>query len=80
MVLGALNSYGDLSYLIAVGSGAVVGGLIAWRRPKKPVGWCILGNAFSFSTGEFTRQYAIYGLATQPGALPFARLLASPPY
>ncbi len=28
-VFGAFNKYGDLSYLIAVGSGAVIGGLVA---------------------------------------------------
>ncbi len=30
--------------------------------------------------GEFARQYAIYGLLTEPGSLPFARAMASPPY
>jgi hypothetical protein len=30
--------------------------------------------------GEFTRQYAIYGLLTEPGSLPAARAMASPPY
>jgi tryptophan-rich sensory protein len=79
-VLAAFNRYGDVSFLIAVASGAVVGGLIARRRRRSPIGWFILGNALSFATGEFSRQYAIYGLTTQPGALPWARALASPPY
>lgn len=79
-VLAVPNQYGDLSYVIGVASGAFVGGVIAWRRPGNLVGWAILGNALCFSTGEFTRQYAIYGLVTRPGALPFARVLASPPY
>ena len=35
----------------------------------------ILGHALCFSLGEFGRQYAIYGVLTEPGALPFARAM-----
>lgn len=59
---------------------ALVGGLVASRRPRNPVGWIVLGHAFFFTLGEFSRQYAIYGLLTEPGSLPLARALASPPY
>jgi hypothetical protein len=81
-VLGILNRYDiwDLTFLFASVSAALVGGLIASRRPTNPIGWFILGHALCFSLGEFSRQYAIYGVLTEPGSLPLARAMASPPY
>ncbi len=70
----------DVSFLISEAVGALVGGLISARRPTNPVGWLISGHAFCFTLGEFTRQYAIYGLLTEPDSLPFARAMAWPPY
>jgi hypothetical protein len=82
-VLSVPNGYplGFLSFvLVPEVVAAPVGGLVASRRPRNPVGWIVLGHAFFFALGEFSRQYAIYGLLTQPGSLPLARALASPPY
>jgi hypothetical protein len=82
-VLFALNRYGvqDLPYfLVAEATATLVGGLIASSRPRNPVGWIVAGHALCFSFGEFSRQYAIYGLQTDPGSLPFALAMASPPY
>ncbi len=80
-VLASLNSYeGFVTFLIAEATAALVGGLIASRRPQNPVGWLILGHALCFTVGEFSRQYAIYGLITEPDALPLARAMAWPPY
>jgi hypothetical protein len=67
-------------FLVAEVTAALVGGLIASRRPRNVVGWLILGHAVCFTLGEFTRQYAIYRLVTEPGSLPLARVMASPPY
>jgi hypothetical protein len=80
--LAVLNDYdlGRLAFLVAEATAALVGGLIASRRPRNPVGWLITGHALCFSLGEFSRQYAIYGLLTDPGSLPLARVMASPPY
>ncbi|MDP9485527.1 MAG: sensor histidine kinase [Actinomycetota bacterium] len=81
VVLASLNRYGeDLTYLVSPASAALVGGLIASRRPANPVGWFILGHALCFSLGEFSRQYAIYGFLTEPGSLPFARAAVWPAY
>ncbi len=82
VALAALNGYdlGRLAFLVAEATAALVGGVIASRRPRNPVGWLILGHALCFSLGEFSRQYAIYGLLTEPDALPLARAMASPPY
>lgn len=64
----------DVSYfLVAEVTAALMGGLIAARRPRNLVGWLILGHAICFTVGEFTRQYALYGLVTEPGSLPLAR-------
>ncbi len=80
--LAVLNDYGfwNVSFLFSEVPAALVGALIASRRPANLVGWLILGHALCFSLGEFTRQYALYGVLTEPGALPFARAMAWPPY
>jgi hypothetical protein len=82
VVLALLNRYSlwDLTFLVAQASAALVGGLIASRRPRNPVGWFIIGHALCFTLGEFSRQYAIHGLLTEPSSLPAARIMASPPY
>jgi hypothetical protein len=78
------NRYGygpwELLFLVAEAMGALVGGLIASRQPTNPVGWFISGHALCFSLGEFARQYAVYGLLTEPGALPLAGTVTSLTY
>ncbi len=82
VVFAALNnsSVWSKTFLIPVALAAVVGGMIASHRPTNLVGWLISGHALCFALGEFTRQYALYGIITAPGALPLARVMASPPY
>jgi len=76
------NHYGlrKLLFLFTEVSAVLVGALIASRQPKNPVGWLIIGHVLCFTLGEFGRQYAIYGVQTNPGSLPFARAMASPAY
>jgi hypothetical protein len=80
--LAALNDYdlGKLLFVFTEVSAALVGGLIASRQPRNPVGWLIIGHALCFTLGEFGRQYAIYGVLTEPGSLPLAGAMASPAY
>ncbi len=82
VALSVPNRYGlwRLDFLIAGASAALVGALVAPRQPRNPVGWFILGHASCFALGEFGRQYAIYGILTEPGALPFARAMIWPTY
>ena len=83
LALVALNRYDvrEVPYfLVAEATAALVGGLIASSRPRNLVGWIVAAHAFCFSFGEFSRQYAIYGLQTDPGSLPFALAMASLPY
>ncbi len=50
---------------------AVVGGLVASRRPANPVGWFFLGSGGCFAITLVAYQYATYGL---PGAQAMAWL------
>ena len=81
-VLALPNNYAlwRVDFLVPVASAALVGALVASRQPRNPVGWFVLGHALCFSLGEFGRQYAIYGVLTNPGSLPFARAMIWPTY
>lgn len=81
IALQALNGRGTVQDTIAAGgtlTSAVVGAVVASRRPGNPVGWFFLGSSVSLTLAEFTSEYALYGLRTVPGSLPFARALAWP--
>jgi len=65
--------------LLALVSGALVGGMVASRRPANPVGWFLLGGAGCFATVVSAEGYAKYGLLTEPGSLPLAQAMAWPP-
>jgi len=80
--LGLRNGY-DVAWMLFILSeplAALVAGLVIARQPRNLVGWLILGHALCFVLGEFFRQYALFGVVTSPGALPFARALAWPAY
>ena len=73
--LGIVNgaTAGDLSWLLFVAACALVGGLISARRPTLVIGWLFALSAISFALMQFTGEYALYGLVTNPGSLPAAR-------
>jgi hypothetical protein len=78
-VLAVLNraDSGNLSYSAIVGVSTVaVGGVVASRRPANPVGWLFLGGALFVSLQALTAEYAIYGIITNPDALPLAETMA----
>ena len=56
----------SLIYLVAVALSALVGGVVATRRFANPVGWILLAGGAIFAFQEFSLEYAIYGLATNP--------------
>ncbi len=73
-VLTVLNT-GDVRatrFAVLFGAYAVVGGLVASRRPANVVGWCFLGSAACFAGVTLSSAYATYGLVTAPGAVPLA--------
>lgn len=55
---------------------AVVGALIAARHPANPVGWIFLASALFGTLRAFFGEYAIYGIRTEPGSVPFAWVAA----
>jgi len=65
--------------LLALASSALVGGVVASRRPANPVGWFLLIFAVCIAVVVFTEAYAKYGLLTEPGSLPLASVMAWPP-
>jgi signal transduction histidine kinase len=52
---------------IAVPMGAIIGVLVAWRRPHNPVGWLILFVAAFSGLQGVEDQYARFALLTHPG-------------
>jgi hypothetical protein len=54
---------------------ALVGLMIAVRRPENAIGPLFGASALTWALSSFTLQYATYGLITRPGTLPAANLL-----
>ena len=71
LALAALNrgDVQEVTFPFAITVSAVVGGLVASRRPKNPVGWYFLGGAACFALVGVANGYATYGPITAPGAL-----------
>lgn len=61
--------------ILAVVSAAGVGGMLAARRPRHPVGWLLLGVGVALAGSILLELYAKHGLVVQPGSLPGARYL-----
>lgn len=58
---------------IAIGAVfAVVGLVLAAKRPANAVGWLLVGVALSLSLNVLVVRYAVYGLLAHPGSLPGA--------
>jgi hypothetical protein len=55
---------------------AVVGWMIAMRRPGHSVGWICLAIGLSLCLNTLSTEYAIYSLQTDPGSLPAGELAA----
>jgi hypothetical protein len=53
---------------------AVVGFVVAWRKPGNPLGWLILGAAGFFALSEDASFYAIADYRLHHGSLPFGGL------
>ena len=64
--LGAVLSAAVLLY-------AASGRLIASRLPDNAIGWLLGSIGLSVATSMFAEQYALYGVATAPGAVPAAK-------
>jgi hypothetical protein len=74
---GLIGFYGLLSVGVLAYAGA--GGLIARRVPDNAIGWLLGLAGLALAVAMLTEQYALYGLATAPGAVPAAKVAASCP-
>ena len=52
------------------------GALIVPRQPSQPIGWILCALAGTVALTFFANEYAIYGLITDPGAVPGAAAVA----
>jgi hypothetical protein len=60
----------DLVVSVPVLAFPVVGALIAYKRPKNPIGWICLAEGFLWMFLDMIDYYGVYGLA-KPGSVPF---------
>jgi hypothetical protein len=58
----------------------VVGFVVAWRKPRNPLGWCLLGLTVAGALSEDGTFYAIAGYRIRHGTLPlgWVAMLAQP--
>ena len=64
-----------LSELVVLGFLAL-GLLVAYRRPRNPVGWIIAGTSMTATASDFVDSYAVYALITAPGSIPGGEVMA----
>ena len=57
-------------------TGAVIGFVLASRRPENRLGWLFLVAGLALGVGGFSNQYAAYALVAYPGSLPAGRAFA----
>jgi hypothetical protein len=66
----------SLGTLIVMTSFAIVGAVLAARRPGNGIGWICLGLALLGGSRHAAHTYATHGLITEPGSLPGTHLAA----
>jgi cytochrome bd-type quinol oxidase subunit 2 len=59
-------------FAAAIVAFAVLGSLLASRRPSNPMGWIFLAAGALFALNILADQYAHYGLVQNPGSAPGA--------
>ena len=73
MVIQVFNGtvgLGSAPLLASLLAFAVVGGLVASREPRNPVGWLLVAVAVCITVRFVAESYARYALITAPGSLP----------
>lgn len=63
-------------HLFVVPGFAVVGLVLAVRRPRHPIGWLFVAMGLVAAVHAFAFEYAVWALATTPGSLPAPEWLA----
>ena len=65
-------SAGDFVFLTAAVTASTVGAVVAFRRPRHPVGWLLAALGATIAVTGLADTYAIYGALARPGAVPWA--------
>jgi DNA-binding SARP family transcriptional activator len=73
---GPRISVGDRVFYGIVLSYAVIGALVASRRPANAIGWLLLGQGVLFAMSAFSLAYVRYALFARPGSLPGGAVMA----
>jgi signal transduction histidine kinase len=55
---------------------STVGAVLASRTPRNAIGWLMIAVGLSFALTGFTSEYIVYAFETNPGSLPFGRMMA----
>lgn len=63
----------NISLQVVNVAGAVIGFVLASRRPENRLGWLFLVAGLALGVGGFSNQYAAYALVGSPGSLPAGR-------
>lgn len=61
--------------VVAVVSSVSVGGMLACRRQRHPVGWLLVGVGVALAGSTLLELFVKYGVLVRPGSLPAARYL-----
>jgi signal transduction histidine kinase len=70
-----IAAYGFATVAVVVYAG--IGGLIAARLPRNPIGWLLSLLGLALAVSLFLEQYGLRGLATAPGSLPAVRQITA---
>jgi DNA-binding SARP family transcriptional activator len=67
---------GDRVFFAVILAYAVIGALVASRRPGNAIGWLLLGQGLLFAISAFTLAYIRYALFVRPGSLAGGAVMA----
>jgi hypothetical protein len=68
---------GDLPLTLALLTFALVGAVVASRRPRNAIGWLLIAEGLSWTLALFCQGYAVFALYTRPGSLALPELAAT---
>jgi hypothetical protein len=73
---GTISAPGELAFCVMVVAFGALGALLASRRPRNPIGWLLVGAAFSLGVSGLARGWYLHAYYVDPGsALPPLALL-----
>lgn len=67
-------SAGDGGSIVLIPGFGIVGLIVAWRQPRNPMGWVLLGCALFLSFDDAASSYSVLDYRDHHGSLPLGRL------